>query len=153
MTDKELQRLNRSELLELLIKQTEENEKLKIRLEQAEAQLRDRKIEIDKAGSIAEAALALNGIFEAAQNTAQQYLENIQLLNNRQESICRDMQTNAEKQAEEIINNAQKYSKRAHDEADSYWKGIIAKAAALLRDQDILREAVESAKADLNEEN
>ncbi|MGN1408722.1 MAG: hypothetical protein ACI4XJ_00955 [Eubacteriales bacterium] len=152
MTDKELQRLNRSELLELLISQTKENEKLKIRLEQAEEQLRDRKIEIDKAGSIAEAALSLSGIFDAAQNAAQQYLENIQLLNSRQEEICRDMQTNAEKQAEEIMNNARKYSKRAHDEADSYWREIIAKATALLRDQDVLRQAVESAKAELNEE-
>ena len=57
MTDKELRRLSRSELLEMLIAQTEENSQLKIRLEQAEAQLRDRRIEIDKAGSLAEAAL------------------------------------------------------------------------------------------------
>ena len=56
MTDKELRRLSRSELLEMLIAQTEENSQLKIRLEQAEAQLRDRRIEIDKAGSLAEAA-------------------------------------------------------------------------------------------------
>ena len=40
MTDKELRRLSRSELLEMLIAQTEENSQLKIRLEQAEAQLR-----------------------------------------------------------------------------------------------------------------
>lgn len=40
----------------MLIAQTEENSQLKIRLEQAEAQLRDRRIEIDKAGSLAEAA-------------------------------------------------------------------------------------------------
>ena len=56
MTDKELRRLSRSELLEMLIAQTEENSQLKIRLEQAEAQLRDRRIEIDKAGSLSEAA-------------------------------------------------------------------------------------------------
>ena len=37
MTDKELRRLSRSELLEMLIAQTEENSQLKIRLEQAEA--------------------------------------------------------------------------------------------------------------------
>ena len=44
MTDKELRRLSRSELLEMLIAQTEENRQLKIRLERAEAQLRDRRI-------------------------------------------------------------------------------------------------------------
>ena len=77
MTDKELRRLSRSELLEMMISLTEENEKLKIRLEQAEAQLKDRRILVDKAGSIAEAALQLNKVFEAADRAAQQYLENV----------------------------------------------------------------------------
>ena len=77
MTDKELRRLSRSELLEMLLSLTEENEKLKIKLEQAEDQLRDRRILIDKAGSIAEAALQLNNIFEDADRAVQQYLENV----------------------------------------------------------------------------
>lgn len=77
MTDRELRRLSRSELLEMMISLTEENEKLKLRLEQVEAQLQDRRIMIDKAGSIAEAALRLNNVFEAAERAAQQYLENV----------------------------------------------------------------------------
>ena len=89
MTDKELRRLSRSELLEMLIAQTEENSQLKIRLEQAEAQLRDRRIEIDKAGSLAEAALSLNGVFQAAEAAAQQYLENIQRISSQQDAISR----------------------------------------------------------------
>ena len=89
MTDKELRRLSRSDLLEMLIAQTEENSQLKIRLEQAEAQLRDRRIEIDKAGSLAEAALSLNGVFQAAEAAAQQYLENIQRISSQQDAISR----------------------------------------------------------------
>ena len=80
MTDKELRRLSRSELLEMLIAQTEENRQLKIRLERAEAQLRDRRIAVEKAGSLAEAALQLNRVFEAADKAAQQYLENVRLM-------------------------------------------------------------------------
>ena len=91
MTDKELRRLSRSELLEMLIAQTEENSQLKIRLEQAEAQLRDRRIELDKAGSLAEAALSLNGVFQAAEAAAQQYLENIQRISSQQDTICRSL--------------------------------------------------------------
>ena len=53
MTDKELRRLSRGELLEMLIAQAAENDQLKNRLEQAEAQLRDRKIAINNAGSLA----------------------------------------------------------------------------------------------------
>ncbi len=97
MTDKELRRLSRSELLEMLIAQTEENDRLKIRLEQAEAQLRDRRIAIDKAGSLAEAALSLNGVFQAAEAAAQQYLENIQRISGQQDAICRSMKEKAEK--------------------------------------------------------
>lgn len=80
MTDKELRRLSRSELLEMLIAQTEENRQLKIRLERAEARLRDRTIAVEKAGSLAEAALQLNRVFEAADQAAQQYLENVRLM-------------------------------------------------------------------------
>ena len=39
-----------------------------------------RRIELDEAGSIAEAALKLSGIFEAAQDAADRYMENIRLL-------------------------------------------------------------------------
>lgn len=152
MTDKELQKLNRSELLELLIANTKENEELKAKLSQTETKLREQKIEINKAGSIAEAALSLSGIFNAAQNAAQQYLDNIQLLNDRQEDICREMQAKAEKEANETIQEARKYSERLHKEADSYWREIIERATALLNDHDLLRKTVESAKAELNEE-
>lgn len=78
MTDKELRHLNRSEILSLLVAQMEENQALKKRIGELEAELEDRRIAIDKAGSIAEAALALNGVFEAAQAAANQYLENVQ---------------------------------------------------------------------------
>ena len=78
MTDKELRKLSRSDLLELLISQTEENRVLKSRVEQMQNQLLDRRIAVDKAGSLAEASLQLNGVFQAAEKAAQQYLENIQ---------------------------------------------------------------------------
>ena len=78
MTDKELKRLSRAELLELLLTQMEENEKLRKQLRKAQAALRDRRIEIENAGSMAEAALRLNCIFEDADRAARLYLENIQ---------------------------------------------------------------------------
>ena len=71
ITDKELRRLSRSELPEMLIAQTAENDRLKTGLAQAEAQLRDRRIAIDKAGSLAEAALPLNSVFQAAEAAGQ----------------------------------------------------------------------------------
>lgn len=80
MTDRELQHLSRSELLELLIEQMEENALLKLQLKSAMAQLEHKNIQILKAGSLAEAALELNGIFQAADAAAKQYLDNVRRL-------------------------------------------------------------------------
>lgn len=65
MTDKELRRLSRGELLEMLLIQTEENEKLKLCLKKAQEALSDRRITVEHAGTMAEAALKLNGVFDA----------------------------------------------------------------------------------------
>lgn len=77
MTDKELRRLSRRELLEMLIAETEENTRLRSELEQAREKLADRRILLEKSGSMAEAALRLNGVWEAADKAALQYLENV----------------------------------------------------------------------------
>ena len=145
MTDKELRRLSRSELLEMLIAQTEENDRLKTGLEQAEAQLRDRRIAIDKAGSIAEAALALNGVFQAAEAAAQQYLENIQRISGQQNELYCALKEKAEKETAQMQQEAQAYSQKVHAEADAYWKQVAARAAKLLEDQNSLREMINSA--------
>ena len=144
MTDKELRRLSRSELLEMLIAQMKENEALQSRLELAEAQLNDRQIAVEKAGTLAEASLSLNGVFQAAEAAAQQYLENIEHMSGQQETICRNMQAEAEAKAAEIVREAQEYSKKTHAEADAYWKQIVARARALLKERDALRELIQA---------
>ena len=53
MTERELRRLSRTDLLELLLAQRRENEQLRCILDQTQAQLADRTIKIDNAGSIA----------------------------------------------------------------------------------------------------
>lgn len=77
MTDKDLKKLRRVDLLEMLVALSKENEELKQKLKAANKELENRRIAINEAGSIAEAALKLNGIFEAAQRAADQYLDNI----------------------------------------------------------------------------
>lgn len=77
MTEKELRRLSRMDLLEMLLEQSKEVERLQAELETVKKQLLDRRIMEREAGSIAEAALRLNKVFEAAQQAADQYLENI----------------------------------------------------------------------------
>lgn len=78
MTDRELRKLSRGQLLQMLIDQMEENIRLREELEDARTQLRSREITVAECGSLAEAALALNDVFQAADAAARQYLENIQ---------------------------------------------------------------------------
>ena len=77
MTQKELKKLSRKELLEILIDLKKENERLMSQVKRLKGKLRDKKVAIENAGSIAEAALQLSGIFEAAQNACQIYIENV----------------------------------------------------------------------------
>ena len=77
MTDKELQKLNRRQLLELMLSQSKRIDKLERDLAEARAELENRRVTAEKAGSIAEAALQLSGIFEAAQEAADIYLDSI----------------------------------------------------------------------------
>ncbi|MGI6249081.1 MAG: hypothetical protein ACOYJX_06725 [Acutalibacteraceae bacterium] len=72
-----LRRLNKTELFEIILEQEKLIESLETELSTARDKLEERNIQIETSGSIAEAALKLNGVFEAAQRSADQYLENI----------------------------------------------------------------------------
>lgn len=128
----------------MLITQMEENAVLRERADRAESQLQDRRIAIGQAGSLAEAALSLSGVFQAADAAASQYLENIQRISGQQETICRELQINAEKKAADIMREAQEYSQKVRGDADAYWQEVILRARALVENQDALRELVQS---------
>ena len=140
MTDNELRKLSRGELLKMLIAQAEENKSLQERLEKAEAQLADRQIKIEQAGSLAEASLALNGVFQAADDAARQYLENIEALSRQQDEISRGIQEEAERKATLLLKEAESYKKRVKEEADAYWMQIQKKVEELLQDHEALRD-------------
>ena len=73
----ELKKLNRQALLEILVAQSRRIDELEEQLAEAKAALQERSIMMDDAGSIAEAALKINEVFEAAQAAADQYLKGV----------------------------------------------------------------------------
>lgn len=77
MTSKELKKLNRRQLLELMLAQSRRIDELERELAKARDELENRAITAAEAGSIAEAALRLNKVFEAAQAAADQYLHSV----------------------------------------------------------------------------
>ena len=142
MTDKELRKLSRAELLEMLIEQSGEMQKLREKLAVAEESLRNREIAIEKSGSIAEAALQLNGVFEAAQLACQQYTDNLEQFSRRQEEICAQREAESQAKASQIIADAEKKReeleretrkkcivmvRKAKAEAQRYWDEVSAK--------------------------
>lgn len=96
MTDKELRRLSRQELMGIIYQMKRNEQKLQARLERAEQKLLEREIHISQAGSIAEAALALNGIFEAAQQAADDYLRSVKANHPDMDEWLQDFRTTAD---------------------------------------------------------
>lgn len=81
MADKELRGMNRTELIEIIYALQQEERTLRAENEQLHRQLEDRTLRMEKAGSIAEAALSLNHIFEDAEAATRQYLDSLKALN------------------------------------------------------------------------
>lgn len=112
---KELKRMKRQELLELLLDVTEENEALKEKIASLEKQLASREIALSDAGSIAEASLRLGGVFSAAQKAADIYLYNLKRADEKAGEILR----NAEQEADQIKKRAEQTAAELLDRARS----------------------------------
>ena len=100
MTDKELKKLNREDLLEMLLDMSRENDKLKTQITDLEARLNTQEIQLAEAGSLAEASLQLSGIFERAQQAADIYLKNLSRRADKQKQTADD--ANAEIEAAKV---------------------------------------------------
>lgn len=99
MDEKTLRRLSRRDLLEMLLELSKENEKLRQINEGLEARLEDRTITLLKSESLAEAALRLNGVFEAAQNACDQYIFNTQMR-------CHKMEEETRRKCEQMLRDS-----------------------------------------------
>ena len=78
ITDKEFRKLGRADLIEIIYQYQKREQALLEENAELRRRLEDRQLRIGELGSIAEASLALNGVFEAAQAAADQYLQNVQ---------------------------------------------------------------------------
>ena len=131
MTDKELQKLTRQDLLELLLVSKKENEALRQELEQLRGSKDEKQLRLEKIGSIAEASIVVNGVFEAAQAAADQYVLNVkricdekaqQLLES--EDIVHKARTEARRIREETEGRCKEMIRQAKEESDRYWRMV-----------------------------
>lgn len=77
MADKELRKLRRSELVDIIYQLKKNEQRLQEENAELKRRLEDREIKVENVGSLAEAALALSGIFRAAEESVALYVEEI----------------------------------------------------------------------------
>lgn len=112
MTDKEFRKLKRSDLIAIIYEYQKKQEKLVKEIGELRAQLESKNLKISKAGSIAEAVVGLDLLFETAQKTADDYIEQVRLANEEAEQKAAEIIKQAEKEAAEIVS-------KARDKADN----------------------------------
>ena len=140
MTDRELKRMSRRELLELLVASEKENERLREALEQQKVELQNRNLQIEEAGNLADAVVSLNGVFESADRAATQYLDNVRRYSLQQKIIGERIVSEAEEKANKILDEAEKVRREKNTEADAYWEEISSRLEAFYEEHIGLRE-------------
>ena len=133
MTDKELKKLKRSELLDMLIYQTEQNKNLREELEAAHRAMARRDIAIENSGSLAEAAARIAELFDSADRAAKLYLENVEKRNLEADEVCKQKIAAAEHRAEEIISGAIRTISRS---SEAYFKNLMNNPSDLSGDSE-----------------
>lgn len=106
MIGKELKRLSRRELVDIIYQLKKNEQEKQEEIAALEEALQERRIRVSVAGSIAEAATDITQIFSAAQRTADLYLHEIAAMKEDTEKECAKMLKAAKKQAEQILAEA-----------------------------------------------
>ena len=79
--NKDLTRLSKKALLEIMLEQSKEIDRLRKKVSELEEALDQRIFDIENSGSLAEASLKVTDIFREAEKAASIYLDNIRIKN------------------------------------------------------------------------
>ena len=153
MTQYEMKKLSRKELLQLAAEESAQIRILQEHLEIAENELHKREININEAGSIAEASMKLSNVFEAAQEACRLYIDNIQRLSERQESICAEIEKETKEKAAayeaEVISRCERLEKDTKEACEKLDMDTKAACEKLEKDtKTSCEKMVETAKAE-----
>lgn len=150
MADKEMKHLSRAELIDIIYELQKQNDEKDTQLQKMQAALEERTIRLANAGSIAEAALSISGVFEAAQAAADQYLTSIRdaeaaKLEKQKEAEWQQkrLQEEANRKAEEAVllakGQAQRIVEEAEAQAAAKWEAFEQRANTLIQAHEELQ--------------
>ena len=153
MTQYEMKKLSRKELLQLAAEESAQIRILQEHLEIAENELHKREININEAGSIAEASMKLSNVFEAAQEACRLYTDNIPRLSERQERICAEIEKETKEKAAayeaEVISRCERLEKDTKEACEKLDMDTKAACEKLEKDtKTSCEKMVETAKAE-----
>ena len=121
MTDKEFKRLSRAQLIEIIYQLQLQIDKLNEEKQALENELEDKRLRLQSAGNIAEAALEINDCFRSAQNAAEQYLNEIKAIREETDTERQRILKEAKAEAEAIVAGA----KNTQGDYDSAIEAIL----------------------------
>ena len=101
MVSKELKRLSRRELVDVIYQLKKNEQQLQEKIAELEAELQEKRIRISVAGSIAEAAVDISNVFSAAQMAADLYLHEISSMKEETQRQCAKLLEEAKQKADE----------------------------------------------------
>lgn len=130
MNNKELKKLNRRDLLELVLIQTKKIEELEKELEVKTHELNSKKINIEESGSIAEAILKINKVFENAQEVAEQYIKAVK---ENTKEIEDKMMQEYEVEKNKMLKKVERECQERRNEVDNYICEVEQKLKTLLK--------------------
>ena len=134
MLNKELKKLSRKELVDIIYQLKKNEQEKQEEIEKLQKELENKRIRISDAGSVADAALSITDLFSNAQATADLYLDEIAMKKKEAEKECAEKISKAEKEAQTILENAKKQLdqlKETYVNAYSKWQELQAKVDAL----------------------
>lgn len=136
--------LSKNEMLMVMHDQEQEIETLKAQVNELQAKLDNYEIKVNKVGTLADASAMVSELFTAAQATADTFLNNIKMREERSEEIL----VNVEKQADAIIAEAEAVAQKRLDaadvEIDEKWAVIESRLLVMYDSHKGLKELVES---------
>ena len=153
MTDKELKHLSRMELIDIIYELQKQNEQNAAQIEKLQAALDEKELHIENAGSIAEAAVQISGVLEAAQAAADQYLLSIRAATADMDAMAQAAEqqrdallADAKKQSDEMLQSAQSRAQALENEAEKQvsekWDRFEQRAMELIQAHEELRSLV-----------
>lgn len=130
MTEKEIRKLNRQDLLILLAEQKERVDMLEAQLKAAEEKLENRRLAQEECGSMAEAALRFHDVFRAVDEAAAMFAENVRIRQQEQEESFRKLESENTEKYGKILQNARQEAEQILADANTKAAQIITQAEA-----------------------